>query len=793
MRLISCHIDNFGKLSNFDFDFSKGVNVIFEDNGYGKSTLSAFLRVMLYGFDNETKKGELIRERSRFAPWQGGNYGGNIVLETDAKRYLITRQFGKKESDDYFELRDADTMLVSSDYSSNIGEQIFGIDSDSFKRSVMFSQNDCETNSTDGINAKLGNLTESTDDINNFEKVDSIFHKLLNEMTDSRKTGTRAKLKDNIYEIQADLRRRESVETEYNSKLELLEGEKESKKKLCEQADNIEKKRNLDELNRSYYVVREQYEKLIGDKYNLENEINNIQKNICLIEKVFDSGIPSEGNLIDVSNRISELKDLRNKKSGEEFSYSELADYNRLSALFANKNNPSAELDGALGMLDRISEYDKKAEQLEGKIEAVGYTDEKASGGLKLVFSVCGLTLGIIAVAVTGILFSKSIGGIYSQLIVAFLGIVITVISIIGIASYVNLSNEQKRRYNEYTVLSEQLESVKAYRNQIRNTLLTILANYNIAYDKYDTGRRICRLRDDYIYYNNLCIRKNKFDMDNNSLKITELCNEISAFFKPYEAIVEGEDFFEQLYSLKAKKQSFELYLEKKAKLNELKNAIKEMEDSPNFLSVKEAYKPVDSEESSDDNEIVAIKEAIESCEDNIREYHKRIEALEEEIDKLNDEEIELKEKSEELDRQNEKAKLLEQTRYYLNEAKVSFVNRYSEPITNNFRKYFELLDGNGAANYSFDANTNLNILSEGKIRKPEAFSRGMRDLAGIAFRMSLTEAMYKAEKPYLIMDDPFVNLDDTRINGALKLIDNISQDFQVIYFTCSSSRVPNI
>ena len=78
MKLISCHIDNFGKLSDFDYEFNDSVNVICEENGWGKSTLSAFLRVMLYGFENEIARDSFKCERKRYKPWGGGVYGGKI-------------------------------------------------------------------------------------------------------------------------------------------------------------------------------------------------------------------------------------------------------------------------------------------------------------------------------------------------------------------------------------------------------------------------------------------------------------------------------------------------------------------------------------------------------------------------------------------------------------------------------------------------------------------------------------------------------------------------------------------
>ena len=41
MKLISCTIENFGKLNNVTYDFSGECNTICEDNGWGKSTLAS--------------------------------------------------------------------------------------------------------------------------------------------------------------------------------------------------------------------------------------------------------------------------------------------------------------------------------------------------------------------------------------------------------------------------------------------------------------------------------------------------------------------------------------------------------------------------------------------------------------------------------------------------------------------------------------------------------------------------------------------------------------------------------
>ena len=102
MRLISCHIENFGKFSNFDLSFQEGCNIICEENGWGKSTLMAFLRVMLFGFANEGKRNDLENERRRYKPWQGGAYGGSLTFEADGRQYICYRTFGDKEKEDHF-------------------------------------------------------------------------------------------------------------------------------------------------------------------------------------------------------------------------------------------------------------------------------------------------------------------------------------------------------------------------------------------------------------------------------------------------------------------------------------------------------------------------------------------------------------------------------------------------------------------------------------------------------------------------------------------------------------------
>lgn len=106
MKLLSCHIENFGIFSDFDFTFEEGLTVLYEENGYGKSTLAAFLKAMLYGFPRTGARNITENERKRYDPWQGGKYGGYLEFETAGITYRVTRYFGKTAAKDSFALYD---------------------------------------------------------------------------------------------------------------------------------------------------------------------------------------------------------------------------------------------------------------------------------------------------------------------------------------------------------------------------------------------------------------------------------------------------------------------------------------------------------------------------------------------------------------------------------------------------------------------------------------------------------------------------------------------------------------
>ena len=68
-------------------------------------------------------------------------------------------------------------------------------------------------------------------------------------------------------------------------------------------------------------------------------------------------------------------------------------------------------------------------------------------------------------------------------------------------------------------------------------------------------------------------------------------------------------------------------------------------------------------------------------------------------------------------------------------------------------------------------------------------FSTGYQDLISVLLRIALIDIIYKDINPVIVFDDSFVNFDDERVKLVKPMLDKLSKKYQIIYFTCSSSR----
>ena len=143
----------------------------------------------------------------------------------------------------------------------------------------------------------------------------------------------------------------------------------------------------------------------------------------------------------------------------------------------------------------------------------------------------------------------------------------------------------------------------------------------------------------------------------------------------------------------------------------------------------------------------------------------------------------------EEMDKNQRKYHLITLARDYMKEAKEQFVARYRNPLANSFEKYAGIVLEQ-QEDFLVDVNLDVRKKEVGMYRESQTLSDGWKDLIAICLRISVVDAMYANEKPFLILDDPFLNLDNEKMQGAFRLLNEIEKEYQVIYFSCHDSRI---
>lgn len=96
MVIRELYIRKFGKLSDRHFYLDKGVQIISGENEFGKTTLHAFIRAMLFGLERGRGRAAANDDFSRYEPWYDpGSYGGVMRFTCGGRRFRLERDFAR--------------------------------------------------------------------------------------------------------------------------------------------------------------------------------------------------------------------------------------------------------------------------------------------------------------------------------------------------------------------------------------------------------------------------------------------------------------------------------------------------------------------------------------------------------------------------------------------------------------------------------------------------------------------------------------------------------------------------
>lgn len=754
MRLIQCHVENFGKLHDFTVDFSEGYNALCQQNGWGKSTFAAFIRVMFYGFEGETKRKALENERKRYAPWQGGTYGGQLLFEAAGKRYIVSRIFKDKDINDIFELRDADTNLESHDYSGNLGEELFQINSESFLRTVFISQNDCITNTTDSINAKMGNLTDNTGDLNSYKEADDRLTALLNRMTPSRKTGAIYQMTEKAAALKTEVKARSEIDDSIRQLQQLMQEQKEAMKRLKEEQVEISGLQKKVSRYQDARTGKEVYQHLCTEYEEKETVLRQAKEK-------FPKTVPREETLRSALEQCKEMDSARTSADIYGLQPEEEQQWNRLKAVFPEDALRPESLEEDLA---RCRERLTGSGNTEGEGSGTMQAGNSKAAGKPVSFLIIGAVIFLVGVLlcmkllIPGTVPTMTGTGLMTTGIVLMAAGMVFVTA--GIARTIKASNQEKkeeaaRKREEEQALKERLKAAKEYEQLMEKAGFLELKKKQ---DNYLAAITTFRQKKEAV--ERVIQEAGILPEEDLQCQLQQMMEDLLAYGGAKAAF----------HRAKERKAAFERENDMEFILNSQPEG-----DMPNLEELNRRY--------------AANNSTLEEIQWHVSSYERQIEGLQNESDEWNDKKKQLQELETEIDRQKVLYRRLQKTQELLANAKESLTSRYIGPLKESFSRYYEIVTGVKADQYYMDANTNVTVGELGMQRDTKYLSTGCQDVVGLCLRLALADAMYKDETPMLILDDPFVNLDNEKMAGGRRLLREISKKYQIVYLTCNEMR----
>lgn len=642
MRLKACYIMNFGKLTDYKIAFDRRTTVINQNNGFGKTTLCAFIKAMFYGFNNTKSQDLNENERLKYYPWQGGVYGGVLEFSCDKGEYRIERRFGQKASADEFNLYNLKTGDKCTDFSERIGEELFGIDIKGFERCTMFKSESSNGKMPISIFSRLLGLDSDADGFNAYEKA---IDKLQKRMRQYATTGNRGILYDlqrEISALQDDISETKQAELELAqlvSNKELLAFEKQTK------LNELENVRNLISENATIDVIKQKvkhYNSLVAKCKSLQAEYQQL-------EQKYDEKLP--------------------------------------------ENN-------------ELSECTKLCEKIE-------FLEEEAQKHKKLKPSV---------IAFSVVMFVLSIGVLLAYLLSVksiFMLVGVAVLVVIPIVSLISAMNNRKIRLKSITVrITEAEQKINEF-----------LSKYNIKSENYIQALE--DVKKDLEEYKNL---KNLYN---------DAYNEAKKYYKDE--------------NMKSVRQDIE-------------------ENAPKDLKEKEKRLIFD----------------VDDISSKILRQENDEEALREKVSHLEKLEFSLKQTNENREKADENYKVLQTAIKLLELSKQNLSLKYKEKIEKSFKEYVKFFYNDDFDEMVISEDFQLSAINKGFSRKIDSYSSGIKSVIELSLRLALLETLFEKEAGFIILDDPFVHLDDNAFSLVSEKLKALSEKSQIIYLTCTNSRIIN-
>ena len=175
------HIDaTFGKLDHCSLSFSSGLNIIEAPNESGKSTLLAFLRVMLYGF--APRERGAYADKNRYAPWSLSPMHGTLTLTCQKGGITLQRDTARANSPmgRFTAVYTGSGESVDGMTASDCGETLLGVPCEVYERSAFIRQSSMAVDASSELERRIAALITTGEEGQSFTEASAALKKQLN-------------------------------------------------------------------------------------------------------------------------------------------------------------------------------------------------------------------------------------------------------------------------------------------------------------------------------------------------------------------------------------------------------------------------------------------------------------------------------------------------------------------------------------------------------------------------------------------------------------------------------------
>ncbi len=746
MIIEKIQIKSFGQLKDTTLEFSETVNVIEGQNEAGKSTIAAFIKYMLYGFDGQDPD-EASAERRRRINWDTGIAEGAMTVRVKGKRYLITRSTVRVSEGDRPSYKE-DCSIIDMETGTPAfgklpaGEVFFGVDKELFENTAFVGELGEIRYREGSVRRSIENILFSgSEKLNTERAIAGIREKMESLLHEGGEGGAIVDLVKKQNDLEEQLHRSD----EDNKQILTKEAELHEVRKKKAEAEKL--RENLSDLDTCYknVMVIETFDKL--HELEKESDKKNEEYRLFLEENTHNNFVPTADYLTDLAVARRGVNDA-------------------YVALTEAQENYKKEKN-AVGITNEIEGMIERADGFGGENSLLSSANKQSADKTRcIVFAALGglwfLASLIFEFAATGV-------GLPLKIIVGILGVgalAVTLASLAIIVKNTGLLRQAAARFETENLydLRGKLRLIAEARNK-RDSMIRSTENARMMEEAAEARCEAAR--------NELSALVGKtgeeIPADNADVFLNDFAGRIGEFLKKKDALEEDKNNTEITVREIRRSLSDKSEIDIRAQVPPIKRkalaGINHDEIINGIANCKEQVAEYDRQAFRMENELAALK--LRAADPG--ELYSKIQLLEGQIEAL---------------RTRHKAYFLalrtlegatEALRTEISPRLGDFSTKLLSIMTDEKYRSFSVGDDLGV---SFTAVT-------GDQKSVDFLSGGTQDLTYIAVRMALVDMLY-TEKTPLCFDESFSRQDNLRARSMMKAIAYLSgEGYQSFIFTC--------